>query len=244
MGLFGKKEICCICNQNKGFKYLTNGMICKTCMEKCGPFLASLNIKNSSPDKICEAISANAINQERAAIFKTTKSVPNYIEIDEVNKLLHIFQYFLSYDEIVDYELLQNGESISKGGLESAIIGGALLGGVGAIVGSNVGKKKITQEISEYRIKITTKNPFVTSLYIHFLTAGKVKSNSFLFKTYCNDANNVLSLLSLVTHEVENSKFSNSISGADEILKYKKLFDAGIITQEEFNTKKTQLLNS
>lgn len=31
-------------------------------------------------------------------------------------------------------------------------------------------------------------------------------------------------------------------SNADEILKYKNLLDGGIITQEEFNTKKKQLL--
>ena len=33
-----------------------------------------------------------------------------------------------------------------------------------------------------------------------------------------------------------------SISDADEILKYKKLLDAGAITQEEFDAKKKQLL--
>ena len=34
------------------------------------------------------------------------------------------------------------------------------------------------------------------------------------------------------------------ISGADEILKYKNLLDQGIITQDEFEMKKRQLLES
>lgn len=43
-----------------------------------------------------------------------------------------------------------------------------------------------------------------------------------------------------------NSAASNPVavlSGADEILKYKQLMDSGIITQEEFEAKKKQILN-
>lgn len=36
----------------------------------------------------------------------------------------------------------------------------------------------------------------------------------------------------------------NSISSTDELRKYKALLDDGIITQEEFETKKKELLNS
>lgn len=39
-----------------------------------------------------------------------------------------------------------------------------------------------------------------------------------------------------------NSPVVNQISAADEILKYKKLLDSGIITEEEFNQKKKSLL--
>ncbi|WP_218976437.1 SHOCT domain-containing protein [Bacillus cereus] len=35
---------------------------------------------------------------------------------------------------------------------------------------------------------------------------------------------------------------SASVSGADEILKYKELLDQGVITEEEFQAKKKQLL--
>ena len=35
----------------------------------------------------------------------------------------------------------------------------------------------------------------------------------------------------------------NTFSSADEIMKYKTLLDAGVITQEEFEMKKKQILN-
>ena len=35
----------------------------------------------------------------------------------------------------------------------------------------------------------------------------------------------------------------NSISSADELRKYKELLDTGIITQDEFEKKKKQILN-
>ena len=41
-----------------------------------------------------------------------------------------------------------------------------------------------------------------------------------------------------------NTNNSNTSSNADEILKFKKLLDEGIITQEEFERKKQDLLNS
>ena len=34
----------------------------------------------------------------------------------------------------------------------------------------------------------------------------------------------------------------NQVSGADEILKYKQLLDAGVLTQEEFDRKKQEIL--
>jgi len=42
---------------------------------------------------------------------------------------------------------------------------------------------------------------------------------------------------------VENNKVDNAISQADELLKFKKLLDDGVITQQEFDNKKEQLLS-
>ena len=54
-------------------------------------------------------------------------------------------------------------------------------------------------------------------------------------------ANKILALLDSIT--AESSAPASSGSAADEILKYKHLLDCGAITEEEFNKKKSELLN-
>ncbi|EPZ54444.1 hypothetical protein H477_3583 [[Clostridium] sordellii ATCC 9714] len=49
-----------------------------------------------------------------------------------------------NYKDIIEFELLEDGESITKGGLGRAVAGGVLLGGVGAIVGGVTGIEKQT----------------------------------------------------------------------------------------------------
>ena len=48
--------------------------------------------------------------------------------------------------------------------------------------------------------------------------------------------------LAIVTALVMRGKSDQTISSADEIAKYKKLMDEGVITAEEFETKKAALM--
>ena len=51
-----------------------------------------------------------------------------------------------------------------------------------------------------------------------------------------------LGIIGLIIALVLPSKQSEAISNADGILKYKELLDKGVITQEEFEQKKNELL--
>ncbi|EGT4786849.1 SHOCT domain-containing protein [Clostridioides difficile] len=55
----------------------------------------------------------------------------------------------------------------------------------------------------------------------------------------------MLSILAIILKDIEKKReeINNNNSNADEILKYKNLLDLGAITEEEFNTKKKELLN-
>lgn len=249
MGLFGKSksELCSVCGNNAGDKKLSDGFVCNDCLKKCGNFLSSFGLKNRSIENIKRAITTNENNNNLLNLFQATRKIQKYLEIDENNMLWKLPSYrniIFCYDDIISFELLENGQAITKGGLGRAVVGGALFGGVGAIVGGVTGKKKIKQEINEYRIKIITKHFFYPQVFINFLIAGKMKSDSILYKSYAQNAQSVLSMLSIIQNSVsEKDNSSTELSTADEILKFKKLLDDGIITKDEFDKKKTQLLN-
>lgn len=92
--------------------------------------------------------------------------------------------------------------------------------------------------------------------YIQFAVLGGIESkggilnasldeNSVLFKTKDNELVHKIRdhIYNIIMYKA-NQKVQtvNSSSAADEIIKYKKLLDAGIITAEEFEAKKKELL--
>lgn len=104
-------------------------------------------------------------------------------------------------------------------------------------------------QISGIQVKPGT---LMTNGYIQFtLSGGKENTkglmsatqdeNSVMFKKANND------LVSKMKSEIERLKKTShapvqAVSAADEIRKYKQLLDDGIITEDEFNSKKTALL--
>lgn len=74
-------------------------------------------------------------------------------------------------------------------------------------------------------------------------------SDSMLIKNIMK--NTVEKMASTIQHQIEEKEnnasshttiVQNQVSAADELLKYKQLLDAGVITQEEFDKKKSELL--
>lgn len=76
--------------------------------------------------------------------------------------------------------------------------------------------------------------------------AYATKTNGFIYKTMQSSAQSCISALDIIADQNSTEEMSNleseTVSSADEILKFKNLLDAGIITQEEFEAKKKQLL--
>ena len=96
------------------------------------------------------------------------------------------------------------------------------------------------------KIRLTLKNAHTTTAYIDIITT-KTKTGGFIYNEYQKEAQSLLSELQLIAdmNESESTQTvasTKSVSAADEILKFKQLLDAGIITQEEFDAKKKQLL--
>lgn len=98
---------------------------------------------------------------------------------------------------------------------------------------------KTSRKVVEiFKIKITVKDINNPIEYINLINS-KVKTNSSIYQKAFSDAQEILSILSIITkYNVMEDKKSISSSTADEILKYKNLLDMEAITQEEFDAKK------
>lgn len=198
-------------------------------------FLFSKRFKNNS---------INGGFSEEIENFKATYEVDDFIKFNDNTKLLLISPKFnpqlITYDSILDYELLENGNTvINKSGVGRALVGGVLFGGIGAIVGGVTGKKTITSKIKSIKIKIVTKN---NKIYFINLLNIEVKNTSMIYKVAYENAQKILSKLDMINTFYSDESPTN-LSVADELSKLNSLLKEGILTQEEFESQKNKLLN-
>lgn len=153
------------------------------------------------------------------------------------------------YDEIADFELLEDGNTVTSGGLGRAVVGGALFGGVGAIVGAVTGGKTTKKIVNSLSVNITLNNPYINSISIPCLSAGPCQTDSIVYRGDKHMAQQLINFLNSMCSRAVAPQLppipptpSAAISPVDEVLRYKELLDKGIITPEQFETKKKELL--
>ncbi|MFT9455680.1 MAG: SHOCT domain-containing protein [Liquorilactobacillus hordei] len=193
--------------------------------------------------------------KEQAALAKefskNEKKLNSYLKYNDslkafgINLLFGVPGKIIKYKDLSNFELQQDGETVTKGGLGRVIVFGVATGGLGAVVGGITGKKSSSSINTETKIKIVSKNETADVSYINF-NQKKLKKNSNAYKQIAIDVDKTLAFLQKVvdeqSEEMNIEKAENISSVADEIKKFKELADSGIITQEEFETKKKQLL--
>ena len=248
MGLFNTSDTCAVCGGKTNALTrvkLKDGFLCGTCKTWCSSFL---DIKSMSSED-ARAHIAKALRDEE--IYKSlvpTDSVGRHFVVFGNDKMWSCSvkkgetPYLFSFDDIINYELLEDGTSITKGGLGTAAVGAFLFGGVGAIVGGSLGKKQ-SDIVHKIGIRISTKIPLMSHIEISVFS-GETKRGGIIYRSSKEVALKILSLLDQITSS--HAPVSNgepTLSEADEILKFKQLLDSGIITQEEFDAKKRQLLD-
>lgn len=147
-------------------------------------------------------------------------------------------QAVYNYDELISYTPIFEGGKIKKHhGITRAIVGGVLAGPVGAVVGSGTGGKEFdTIKRLGFILHLTDNRS-----QNYMLMISESKSDSFLTKSAMEDYNNIAAKLDQIISSNTQEPTSNG-SNADELRKFKALLDDGIITQEEFDAKKKELL--
>lgn len=260
---------CVICGKNPGLLGSMldnkNGWLCNDCFKAAGGMKTWMYVKKAPVGEIRERIELNKGGQVQSGttgtqtdVFIPTRTVAEYIHVDEKNKKVRFPQVttknalnnllgkeseiIYDFSDILSFELIENDNSVTSGGLGSAIVGGALFGAAGAVTGAVVGPKKTVGVCKNMRIKVTLKNASKPMVMIDFVQSP-VKTNTSQYEKAQENAHNVLSLLQIICNSQEkNTSGATPSSNADEIMKYKELLDAGAITQEEYEAKKKQLL--
>ncbi|OJF95229.1 SHOCT domain-containing protein [Alkalibacterium sp. 20] len=181
--------------------------------------------------------------------FRPTKRTKHLL-IDDNSKQWTTFKTMsktFKYSELLSYELIEDGEAVTKGGvsLGRAVVGGVLFSGVGMIIGGLTGKKKSKNFVTDMKIVISVNNPDNPSIIVP-LVKKKLKKDSKDYKKLAENAQETLSYLDMIAAYEEKKlnidKEPVERSVADELKEYKELLDMGIINQEEFDKKKAELL--
>ncbi|WP_297639728.1 SHOCT domain-containing protein [uncultured Clostridium sp.] len=262
----------------KKFKKEENKFYCISCLDKAKLELKQLSKEKKENKKnlvLKQKAEAKQLSREKKEIEKeenrkrvellwekekqikasATIKVGKYLYISDTMQEICIPATFidslkiLKYTDILDFELLEDGNTISSGGVGRAVAGGFLFGGVGAVVGAATGKHKSTGVVNSMKIKITTKDLNEPVIFIKIFK-GEQKKGSFMYNSYQKDAHKILSMLQIIVDKVnQDSTNNNSIiqenqkSKVDELKELKELLDSGILTQEEFNSEKAKILN-
>lgn len=271
---------CAMCGNDIGYfdkkAQIRGGQICRSCVENIGYSLDPA-IGGGDIAQLCklsiEDIRANLERDRSVApvMERAGFCIGNYAMFDDGNAiaiLASVYSYMihphnysvLRYRNIVDCELIENGNLMSSGGVGSAVVGGLLFGATGAIIGSTT--RKQTEMCETLMVKVTVTGVNVPALYIQFIDRPVSKSSQFYQDSvrYAQDVMSKLSMIAENNKETRNNERlqeamarqagminSNSQSNAlpdpaAEIRKYKTLMDEGIINAEEFEQKKRMLL--
>lgn len=142
-------------------------------------------------------------NKRRRTAFKKTKSFIG-ISFDEITETFKInTNYFtvFKFDELIDYNLIENGQTVVQGGvsLKRAAAGGILLGGAGMIIGGLTGKKKIEDHATEIKIEFKVKGLNEGTYEINLLSKP-IKKGTLTYKGTIMTAKDIISFFDKISN--------------------------------------------
>ena len=267
-------RICCICGKDAGLKSVmikNRNYVCYDCAKAAGhnPLTWTGNLKTTAEElrhdiekkkgtSVGQKMPLGTSKNYAPATIEITRQVGRVFNIDDKNRLWCISTGTFnekngdihSFDEVLGVELLEDGETVVKGGAGGALVGGLLFGGVGAMVGASTSARRTNGKCSSLKIKITLNDYYHPVEYIDLLKGYgnlSISKKSSNYKKAIGTAQEILSVFQIMLNENQAAQQNQEgtvqqVSAADEIRKYKELMDEGIITEAEFEAKKRQLL--
>lgn len=255
MALFSPKgDVCAVCGGSCGrgsIKARDKAPVCKDCRDKADeilPYGVTDALTGSDYARLVRTAEAQPALLER---FRETREVGGFLHLDEAAKLWHATPRYKkkpvvhAFSDITGYELIEDGVTVTGGGLGTAVAGGLLFGGAGAVAGAVIGPKKSAKKVSKIELKITLSDLDYPVEHIWIMDGGSgVKTDSKLYQKALSVAQDCLSCLQTISEEGQREAQApaSAVSPAEELMQWKQLLDQGILSQEEFDAKKRQLL--
>lgn len=214
-----------------------DGLICAGCSNF---FYSKLGFRAAKQSTAALADYWATLERRRKA-FKETDSIYDgdalFVSIDKPNRLFCIGhrsgdkgpRMIYSFDEVAGYESDADDVMVTQsvGGIGRAVVGAAVAGPVGAIVGASTAKSETRKGRSKENVSIRFELPLGEQV----LPVQKYPGGITEFLKEC-------------TSGKEKAAQPTTAAGsvADELLKFKQLLDLGAITEDEYAAKKSQLL--
>lgn len=235
-------NICPVCGGKLGLlnrEKSADGLICASCSNF---FYSKLGFR-AAKQPTATLADYWATLEQRRKVFKETDSIYDgdalFVSIDKTNWLFCFGhrggdkgpRMIYSFDEVAGYESDAPDDltvTEAKGGIGRAVIGAAVAGPVGAIVGAATAK---TETRKGSRSKENVSIRFTLPLGETSLPTMVYPGGMTAFLKRCK-----------VSQEKPRVTDQVTSSTADELLKFKQLLDMGAITEAEYNAKKAQLL--
>lgn len=168
------------------------------------------------------------------------RDVNNYFYVSkkfDPNATKFKFERFEWGGSSMTQETITTGDVKTKGRTGQALAGGLLFGGAGASIGA-AGKRN--SKINTRSTTTTTEIGSDGKLFLRNVEDNSIKEvNVFLNSA---QASNLERFIANIDYNENSNVATNEISSTQQLIELKELLDLGIITQEEFDQKKKELL--
>lgn len=226
-----------------------------------------LNLLEEIPVEEVHGLAEESLNfyeeqQKQALNIETQPQEINNLglaEFDETNKVARFFTGYTAggweevpFELIKGYEVEENGETKVASGAKAAAIGTVLFGSAGMVAGAIIGNGKEQEFADNLNLAIMLKGK--TTIRVKLLSK-RIKKNSAKYQQAVDSIELIVTRLNPIIREniSEEEVVSENIcekkqtentrqSTVDDIREFKALLDEGIITTEEFDQKKKELL--
>ena len=154
------------------------------------------------------------------------------------------------FSDIINYEVYENGNSKVKGSAGKALIGGAFFGLGGLIVGSSMGKN-IKEKCNQLKLIIRLNDMYCPQIVITYIDNVDWDKSGFTYRTMKENLQEVCSILEYIINSktleenatTRNTNVENATkSNKEQLQELKEMLDDNLITQEEYDQKKKQIL--